>query len=40
MNEKQGIYADFGISPNVAAFGEKIIEKLKERFALIDQTAE
>ena len=40
MKEKTDIYADFGISPQVAGFGEKIVMGLKGRFAQIDQTAE
>ena len=34
------IYGSLGISPEVEAFGEKILEGLKERFEAIDRVAE
>ena len=34
------LYESFGISPKVYQFGEEILENLKERFRLIDETAE
>ncbi|MCB7303387.1 methionine gamma-lyase family protein [Bariatricus massiliensis] len=36
----QELYKEMGISPKVSAFGEKIEETLKERFADIDKMAE
>ena len=36
----QQIYENLGISPEVYALGESILEELKPRFAQIDQTAE
>ncbi len=36
----QKIYEDFGITPEVYALGESILEELKPRFAEIDKTAE
>jgi cystathionine beta-lyase family protein involved in aluminum resistance len=38
--ELQEMYQNLGISPKVYAFGAKIEERLKERFAAIDDTAE
>ena len=34
------IYGMLGISPEVEAFGDKVLQGLKERFADIDQIAE
>ena len=34
------MYGMLGIAPEVEAFGEKIVQDLKERFAKIDQVAE
>ncbi len=38
--DMKNMYKDLGISPEVYAFGEKILESLKERFAEIDNVAE
>ena len=38
--EMDRMYRDFGISPEVAAYGRKIEALLKERFDALDQTAE
>jgi len=40
MEELLELYNTMGISPAVYHYGENILEKLKDRFALIDQTAE
>ena len=40
MNEVTAMYESMGISPAVYAYGEKAIERLKERFEAIDQVAE
>ena len=40
MNEINAMYEYMGISPKVYAYGESTIERLKERFAAIDQVAE
>ncbi len=41
MNEKTyKIYADMNISPEVTAFGNEILDNLKDRFDKIDDTAE
>ncbi len=40
MDELLELYQTMGISPGVYAYGEKTLEKLKERFAYIDQVAE
>lgn len=40
MEQLLDLYKQMGISPAVYEYGEKVIEKLSERFALIDQTAE
>ena len=40
MNEITTMYHDMGISPEVYAYGEATIARLKERFAKIDQVAE
>ena len=37
---KQEMYCQLGISPGVLAFGERILEGLKDRFAAIDEMAE
>ncbi len=37
---KQEMYCQLGISPRVLAFGEQILEGLKDRFAAIDEMAE
>lgn len=39
-NTKKEIYISMGISEEVYAYGEHILESLKERFAVIDQVAE
>ncbi len=40
MNTRNQMYETLGISPAVYEFGEKILEKLQDRFAVIDQVAE
>ena len=40
MTELLEIYNTMGISPAVYEYGEKAIEKLKERFEAIDMVAE
>ncbi len=40
MKELFELYETMGISPAVYAYGEQALEKLKERFAKIDQIAE
>ena len=40
MEELLELYQTMGISPAVYAFGEKVLENLKTRFAAIDQVAE
>lgn len=40
MDELLDLYNTMGISPAVYAYGESVIEKLKDRFAAIDQVAE
>ncbi len=40
MTTLQGMYASLGIDAQVLAFGEHILENLKDRFAAIDETAE
>ena len=40
MNELIHFYEEMGISSDVYAYGEKVIEKLKDRFAEIDKVAE
>ena len=40
MEELLELYQSMGISPAVYAYGEKALEKLKDRFAAIDQVAE
>ncbi len=40
MDTIQSRYESMGISPQVYAFGEKILEELKERFQEIDEVAE
>ena len=40
MEELLALYQEMGISPAVYAYGEKTLEKIKDRFAAIDQVAE
>ena len=40
MSENSKMYEALGISPKVYAYGEQILEELKERFEAIDQVAE
>ena len=40
MKELLELYNEMGISPGVYAYGEKVLEKLKDRFAEIDKVAE
>jgi len=40
MEQMLEMYQELGISPAVYAYGEKALDKLKERFAKIDQVAE
>ena len=40
MTTLQEMYASLGIDTQVLAFGEHILENLKDRFAAIDETAE
>ena len=40
MKELLELYNEMGISPGVYAYGEKVLEKLKDRFAEIDKIAE
>ena len=40
MEQMLEMYQELGISPAVYAYGEKALEKLKDRFARIDQIAE
>ena len=40
MEQLLDLYTQMGISPAVYEYGEKTIERLRERFDLIDQTAE
>ena len=40
MDELLELYNTMGISPGVYAYGEKVLDKLKERFAEIDKIAE
>ena len=40
MTELLELYAEMGVSPAVYAYGEAALEKLKERFHVIDQIAE
>ena len=40
MDELLELYQTMGISPGVYAYGEKALERLKDRFAAIDQVAE
>ena len=40
MNELLNLYQEMGISPTVYAYGEKTLDKIKDRFAAIDQVAE
>ena len=39
MDELLELYETMGISPAVYAYGERALEKLKGRFAAIDQVA-
>ena len=40
MNQLTQMYQSLGISPAVYAYGEQTLEKIKDRFAAIDQVAE
>ena len=40
MSELTSLYEEMGISPAVYHYGEAAIERLKDRFAVIDQIAE
>ena len=40
MEELLQLYQEMGISPAVYAYGEKTLERIKDRFAAIDQVAE
>lgn len=40
MEQLLELYQTMGISPAVYAYGEKVLEELKDRFAFIDQVAE
>ena len=40
MNEITAMYENIGISPEVYAYGEATISRLKDRFEKIDQVAE
>ena len=40
MEELLNLYGEMGISPAVYAYGEKTLERIKDRFAAIDQVAE
>ena len=40
MDQLTQMYQSLGISPTVYAYGEKTLERIKERFAAIDQVAE
>lgn len=40
MEELLELYNEMGISPGVYAYGEKVLDKLKDRFAEIDKVAE
>ena len=40
MEELLKLYNEMGISPGVYAYGEKVLDKLKDRFAEIDKVAE
>ena len=40
MEKLLNLYAEMGISPAVYTYGEKTLEKIKDRFAAIDQVAE
>ena len=40
MKELNALYAQMGISPEVYAYGEKVIAQLRERFDAIDKVAE
>ena len=40
MVELQNLYAEMGISPAVYAYGEKVLERIADRFAEIDRVAE
>ena len=39
MEQMLELYQELGISPAVYAYGEQVLEKLKDRFAVIDQVA-
>ena len=40
MEQLLNLYQEMGISPAVYAYGEKVLEKIADRFAAIDQIAE
>lgn len=40
MEELQNLYSQMGISPAVYAYGEQVLERIRSRFAAIDQIAE
>ena len=40
VEELINMYMEIGVSPGVYAYGEKALERLKERFAAIDAIAE
>ena len=40
MKELQNLYSQMGISPAVYAYGEQVLERIRSRFAAIDQIAE
>ena len=40
MKQLQSLYEQMGVSPAVYAYGEKVVEKLSQRFAEIDKIAE
>ena len=39
MNAEE-IYRPLGVSPQVCAFGERVLDGLRERFAAVDRIAE
>ncbi|MEE1328953.1 MAG: methionine gamma-lyase family protein, partial [Oscillospiraceae bacterium] len=40
MEELLSIYSEMGISPAVYAYAEKVLDRIKDRFAAIDKVAE
>ena len=40
LEELVNMYMEMGVSPGVYAYGEKALERLRERFAAIDAVAE